>query len=163
MAARTTIAFTEYIDQSALYQRHDVLVAGPDDILDDQQFCLEIENVLFSNCAGLFFTTTSTSFSAFPETCRFRGRDLCGVATTETGKAYVYLWSSAAEDFTVRLNDGTTDFDIAVTSSETSKIWRGSFDVTLNTDSNGIMTFTINAKRDGAAATVIVAGVAIYS
>ena len=48
MASRVVTGFTKYIDQVNLQPRKQILAATMDDVLNDQQFALEVEQVVLS-------------------------------------------------------------------------------------------------------------------
>lgn len=161
MAARTVTAFTKYITAHTMLPRKPILETAPDQIINDQQFALEIEDVLLTDA----FPALSTTSAALATLTRHRvkGRDLCGVASSENSEAYVLAWATDASDFTVALDRGAGAATLAVTANHTSKWWRGPITVNLLTGQDDIMEILTQARRDSGAGTIFVAGVAIFS
>lgn len=160
MSARTLTDFTSYIDRVNMVPRGPITTIF-DQVVNDQQFCLELENLLASDCFGALGTTngvlgTATRF-------RVRGRDLCGVAATENGVYYIKAWASnATTNFTVAMNRGAGDVTLAVTTNQDQKIWRGPVTFSINSDST-VMSVDVKSRRDSGAGTVYVGGIALFS
>lgn len=165
MAARTVTGFTNYIEMADLLPRQPILETGPDNILNDQQFCLEIEELLGCDCWETDDTVRRTISATYVTlgTIRIRGRDICGLAASENGAFYVKAFATLGSNFSVAMNRGAGDVGLAVTADVGSKIWRGPVTFSLLSGDDDIMTVEVKAKRDSGAGSVYIAGVAIFS
>lgn len=163
MAARAPTSFNQYNDESTLAPRRQILTTVPNAVLNDQQFVLDVKNVLITDV----FYPVSTTSGSYVVAARYpyRGIDMCAGNATDTHQWAVYAWASdSTTTFTVQAliaTYGTSD-TIAVAASTDSKIWRG-WSNTLALDSSGrIDTLKIQMKRDSGSGTVYVGGVCVF-
>ena len=161
MATRTVTDFTAFIDESDFVPRQEIIVTGPDDILNDQQYCLEAENVLFSSA---FYTKDNTGAAYLVHASfRVKGRDMCGISTTEDCFYYIKAWQSGANNFVLSLNHGGGRVTTTIAANHTDKIWRGPVTFNMNSGSNSIHTIDLESNNSTGLGTVTVGGVAIFS
>lgn len=162
MATRAPSSFTAYVDQSALVPRSQILFTGPDQIADDQQFCLDVENVIIST---RFYAEATTSGSyADLSVLKAKNRDLCGVAATETVTWYCYCWRTVDDgDFSIRLGQGAATDAQTITTTRTTPAWRGPYTLGSTSSDGTIDTWTLSAKRDAGTGSVLVGGLFVVS
>jgi hypothetical protein len=105
--------------------RKQILVTTPNLVLNDQQFVLEMEQVVLSDV----FPPKSVDSTSWTEVCRYytKDRDLCGTAATDAAcPVYFLTWASAAgTEWQVRMvGPGGTTSSGTISATPTSKIWR---------------------------------------
>lgn len=131
MAARTVTTFTNYLDHGKLVPRAQILQATPDNTLNDQQFCLEVEQVVVSDV----FPSSGHGSGSFTEVCRYyvKNRDMCGVSSTETGIFTALCWVSGTTQARVAATTAAGQYQIAF--SNATPQWVGpSTTIVLKTD-----------------------------
>lgn len=162
MAARVVTDFTKYIDHGDLIPRKQILATAPDDTLNDQQFCLEVEQCLLTDCFPTEQWTTDGWYTV--GYWKINDRDMCGIQATDTdAKAYCYIWINNASlrsvSWRVTTSVGTYTSG-AVTA--TTPTWDGPLTIQI-ASTGSIETIQLEADRSPLSNTVYCAGLAIYS
>jgi hypothetical protein len=163
MAARSPSSFNQYNDETVLYPRQEIITTVPSAVVDDQQFCLEVERLMLADVYPPFSTTAAVLTPA--SGIYYLNYKLAGTTqhTAKTVASTVLCWASDASDFTVRVSGIFANADFAVTANHTDKIWRA-FDATdVLATAVEPQQIQLEARRDAGSGTIYVAGVAIFS
>jgi hypothetical protein len=164
MAVRVVTDFTNYLDHDLLLPRKEILAATMDNVLDDQQFCLEIEQVTISDV----FTDAGHASAGYAEVVRYyvKNRDMCGNGATEATCVWTPLaWCGVAgDDGDIRLTTphNAVTINIAGAGVDTPS-WRGP-DTTVQLSIDGsIDEVIIESRLNSGTGPIYVWGVGLFT
>lgn len=155
MAARSPTSFNQYNDETVLYPRQQIITTVPSAVVDDQQFCLDVERLIFADCFPPFSTTSTSYVTAHYHVLSAKAKGSHALTTVTT----FYAWASDASNFTVRV-DGDGIASTSVTASQTSKVWRAFASGNVVTGEATQIYFRV--KRDSGSGTIYFAGAGIF-
>jgi hypothetical protein len=172
MAVRNPTTFKHYQDINGFLPRKEIITTTPNSIIDDQVYCLDGGQLVFSDCHYPIKTTCSpdTGYGYFYgfENILKRMSSVFPAETHINTRWGVYLWTDAATtSLDVRLSAGTfasptVNSDLTVNANLTTPLWRAQTVSALwLTDEELIFELTIR-NANPKETTVILGGLYIY-
>lgn len=164
MALRTPTDYALTYDEQDLHPGQPIYDLIPDDIIDSQMYVQRRVHLVSTACwypveidAGTWTLARTVRFIA-PDSCDGTGQGVPNVA--------IKAWSDdGSTNFDLRLYDTNAllAVTVSVTSSQTSKIWRGPFGVGLNMGGDGYVDdYTVDAQRTAGSGKIYVAGLGVW-
>lgn len=143
--------------------RQEILTTEPDNVYDDQQFVLNKNELLISDC---FFPIESVSDESFESLRRYWIHfDLCGTMATRDTRFTVYYCMTLAgttADIALYHVESATRYTASCAYSATM-VWKNAW-TTASIDSDGTLnTYELQVQRTAGSGEVLVGGVAMYT
>lgn len=164
MAARSPTDYSLTYDEQDLHPGQDIDDAVPDDIVDSQAY-VQLRVHLVSTACWYPVEIDSASWT-LARKLRFVGPDTCTGGSQGVPNVAIKAWSDdGSTDFDVRLYDvsAAAGVSVSVTSSQTSKIWRGPCGVGFNLSGDGYVDdYTVDARRTAGSGKIYVAGCGVW-
>lgn len=149
-------------DEEQLAAGQQIKATIPNLIADNQERILDRNRLLMTTvwCA---VSSTAASWETV-RVLKCVGPNLLGTASTKAIAGTIKAWASDASNFSIRVYHATHGtLSASITSSQTTKSWRGWLTGTFNAPSDGtVWDLQVDVQRDSGSGTIYVAGLALF-